>query len=575
MRAEHAKQGIVAILGAVLALALLAAPAQAAKTLSVDDVSVAEPDGSATVTATFTVEVSKRPKKAVKADYLTAPDTATGGSDFVHTGGVVKIRKRQRRATVDVTVNGDNVFEGDETFQLQLANPRRAQIADGTGVGTIQDNDPQPPPELATFTLSESCVDAGQTGVSVGTVTLDGPAQGNTFVPVTSGDLGVVTVNGGGATIQNGQISAPVLVDAIAAGSTQLTATLVAKQLEQPIEVDDPCPDPRLVLNEVDYDQGSGADQEEFIEVLNVGTVGVNLATVAIVLFDGQNGGPATEYRRIALGPAGTLAPGDYVVARAPTVPVPGGTASIVFDDDSRIQDGVRDGMALFDTQTLTVFDALSYENGGANGAITQAQPNPPGPASMDLTESGTPTPGAADDLSSGTSAVARIPNGADTNVPADDWKLAFPTPGAANTVMNETDLPAEADYCNIQFPQNLIVESGDPVTIFGRVIESPLTDPPAADPAVEMQVGYGPEGTDPRRPAGWTWADATFNSQDEDEDEYQGTFTAPAAGSYRYAYRVTFDGANYTYCDTNGAGAQPGLEFSPDLAGTMTVTAP
>jgi hypothetical protein len=131
------------LVAAIVALCAVAAPAEAAKTLSVDDVTVTEPDGTATIEAVFTVTLSKKAAKTVKADYLTAPDTATG-SDFVHTGGVVKIKPKKRRAKIFVKVNGDDAFEGDETFEVQLSNPQRAGLADGIGTGTIDDNDPAP-----------------------------------------------------------------------------------------------------------------------------------------------------------------------------------------------------------------------------------------------------------------------------------------------------------------------------------------------------------------------------------------------------------------------------------------------
>ena len=558
----------VAVVGS---LALAAVPAHAAKTLSVDDVTVTEPDGSATTTATFTVEISKKPKRPVKADWLTAPDTATGGSDYVNTGGVVTIKRRQKRTTLDVTVNGDDTFEPDETFEVQLANPRRAQIADGTGVGTIDDNDPQPPPALVGFALTESCLDLGQTGALVGTVTLDQPAEGNTFVAIASSNGAVATVPGGGATVLDGQTSAGVTADALTEGTTQLTATLATAQFQQTLTVADPCPDPEAVLNEVDYDMPGSPDDREFVEILNTGGVALDLSDTAILLFNGNAAGTAPEYARITLGP-GALASGDYMLVAGSEVAVPGGVQSVALAENA-IQNGARDGIALVDTESVDVLDALSYENGGANGAITQAQPGGGWPGTIDLTEGGIPTAGEADDIESDEASVSRIPSGLDTDAPLDDWIRAFPTPGVANTVLNETDRAAEADLCRLQSPLSFSVSAGAATpSVVGRVIEDPLTDPAGADPSIEMQVGFGPIGTDPRANPAWSWSDAAFSVQVGDEDEYAKSFTAPAAGSYAHAYRFSLDGTNFTYCDSNGAGSDPGAEFSPDQLGTMTV---
>jgi hypothetical protein len=57
-------------------------------------------------------------------------------------------------------------------------------------------------------------------------------------------------------------------------------------------------------------------------------------------------------------------------------------------------------------------------------------------------------------------------------------------------------------------------------------------------------------------------------------DDEYVGTFTAPAAGTYAYTYRFSFDaGLNWTYCDLNGAGSNAGLAFESAQLGVLTVT--
>ena len=47
---------------------------------------------------------------------------------------------------------------------------------------------------------------------------------------------------------------------------------------------------------------------------------------------------------------------------------------------------------------------------------------------------------------------------------------------------------------------------------------------------------------------------------------------TAPAAGSYAYTSRASFDGVNWTYCDLDGAGDNGGLDFSTSQLGAMTV---
>jgi hypothetical protein len=176
---------------------------------------------------------------------------------------------------------------------------------------------------------------------------------------------------------------------------------------------------PRLVINEVDYDQ-PGADTAEFIEIYNAGNLAASLATIEVSFINGNGG---TEYRREALSNAAAMLPaGGYLILgnSAVVAGLPGGTPSIVLPDSS-VQNG-PDGLALIDTSRSAVLDALSYE-----GSITAA--NIPGIGITNLVE-GTPTPV----VDTGGGSLARVPNGADTNDAATDWALAAtPTPAGPN----------------------------------------------------------------------------------------------------------------------------------------------
>ena len=156
-----------------------------------------------------------------------------------------------------------------------------------------------------------------------------------------------------------------------------------------------------LVINEIDYDQ-VGADTAGFIEIENIGSAEVSLDGIAVVLV---NGGDGVEYGRKAL--SGTLAPG----------------ARLVVDVDG--QNGAPDGVALIDTGSGALLDALSYE-----GAITSATI---GGATYDLVE-GTVLPVEVADSNTVDGSLARIPDGRDTDDAAADWVFTTTaTPGAAN----------------------------------------------------------------------------------------------------------------------------------------------
>ena len=70
-------------------------------------------------------------------------------------------------ATVTVDVNGDLAPERDETFQLVLSNPSSGTISDGSGQGTILNDDP-PHVRVSDVSVNE------HDGAAVFTVSLDG-----------------------------------------------------------------------------------------------------------------------------------------------------------------------------------------------------------------------------------------------------------------------------------------------------------------------------------------------------------------------------------------------------------------
>ena len=156
-----------------------------------------------------------------------------------------------------------------------------------------------------------------------------------------------------------------------------------------------------IVLNEIDYDQ-VGADSGGFVEIRNNGAATADLAGIAVVLVDGTDG---LEYDRATL--TGTLAAGAHLaVAIEP-------------------QNGAPDGVALVDTATGAVLDALSYE-----GEIAAAQI---GSATVSLVE-GTALPVSVADSNTGPGSLIRNPDGRDTNNAAADWAFTTtPTRGAAN----------------------------------------------------------------------------------------------------------------------------------------------
>ncbi len=115
--------------------------------MSIDDVTVEEGD-TGTVEATFTVSLSRPSGDDVTVEYVTVAGTATEGFDYEAASGVVTFAPGETTATITVLVNGDILLEDDETFFVELSNPVNAILIDGTGDGTIIDDEVCPGPNL-------------------------------------------------------------------------------------------------------------------------------------------------------------------------------------------------------------------------------------------------------------------------------------------------------------------------------------------------------------------------------------------------------------------------------------------
>jgi hypothetical protein len=164
-----------------------------------------------------------------------------------------------------------------------------------------------------------------------------------------------------------------------------------------------PPPAAKLVINEVDYDQ-VGADTDGFVEIKNTGTTAVTLTGFALVLVDG---GDSEEYRRHAL--TGSIEPGAYLVVATDA------------------QNGAPDGIAIVDTASGALVDALSYE-----GAISAAKI---GTQTHNLVE-GTLLPITVADSNTVAGSLVRNPDGKDTNDAAADWAFTKTlTRGATNVL--------------------------------------------------------------------------------------------------------------------------------------------
>src|SRR5437762_327217 len=117
--------------------------------LSINDSSVFE-GNSGTVDASFTVTLAGASSQGITVNFATADGTATSPSDYLANSGTLTFAPGEASKKIVVKVNGDTVYESDETFFVNLTNPVNATISKAQGLGTILNDD-----NLPTLSINE------------------------------------------------------------------------------------------------------------------------------------------------------------------------------------------------------------------------------------------------------------------------------------------------------------------------------------------------------------------------------------------------------------------------------------
>jgi len=407
-----------------------------AGTLSIDDVSHSEGDVGSTTTYTFTVTRSAGTAGAITADWtISAPGGAgnANAADFVPGSvfaGQVAFADGQTTQTFSIDVQGDVAFEADEAFTVTLSNATGgAGIGDGTGIGTIVNDDLQPP--AGSVGIADVSIVEGNAGTSILIMTLTRIGGTGAF------DVNYATSNGGNpnnasatagsdyvaasgtvsfaegqniATIQitiNGDVTPElseeftVTLSGATNGATLSDATAIAT-----ITTDDALSTAPANpwLNEFHYDNG-GADTGEFVEI--AGAAGTSLTGWTLALYNG-NPSQLNVYSTIALSGTIPNQSGGFGTLSFAAVGIQNGGAGA---------NGEPDGIALVNASGQVV-EFISYE-----GVMTPTSGPANGMTSVDV-GNGIFEPGDV----SGTS-IART-----SGPPGATWVVSSsPTPGAVN----------------------------------------------------------------------------------------------------------------------------------------------
>ncbi len=104
--------------------------------------------------------------------------TATAPSDYLATSGTLTFNPGDLTKTVNVTINGDLLFEPDETFTVNLTSPVNTTISRGTGTCTILNDDAQG----GIISFSQANYSVNESG---GSITITVNRSGDTTGPAT------------------------------------------------------------------------------------------------------------------------------------------------------------------------------------------------------------------------------------------------------------------------------------------------------------------------------------------------------------------------------------------------------
>jgi len=187
---------------------------------------VSSPEGSFATQFVFTASLSAPSGKPIGFNWATADGTATSGTDYLTIGTTASITPGATSTAFAVTVLGDNTFEPDETFLINLANPSNVAIANTQAIGTIVNDDPVP--TLNIFGTSVTEGNSGTTSRAV-SVQLSNPS----YLPVT---LNVLTSDG--TAIAGQDFVASDTPISIPAGQLSLTSNIqiIGDTIDEPNE---------------------------------------------------------------------------------------------------------------------------------------------------------------------------------------------------------------------------------------------------------------------------------------------------------------------------------------------------
>jgi uncharacterized protein (TIGR03437 family) len=138
-----------------------------------------------TLPANFPLTLSSSINRQITLSYSITNGTASAGSDFNGSTTPIAIDAGALTGSVAVPIIGDQTFEPDETFTINLTSSLNAFILNGQALGTILNDDPIP-----SLTISDASITEGDAGTkSLGfNITLSNPSFQSISVTATTAD---------------------------------------------------------------------------------------------------------------------------------------------------------------------------------------------------------------------------------------------------------------------------------------------------------------------------------------------------------------------------------------------------
>ncbi|HSS19255.1 MAG TPA: Calx-beta domain-containing protein [Pyrinomonadaceae bacterium] len=420
-------------------------------TLTINDVSVTE-GNSGTVVASFTVSLSfPAPAGGVTFDIATQNNSATTADNDYLLNSLTSQTITAGNSTYNfaVTVNGDVNVEPDETFFVNVTNVSGATLGDGQGLGTIQNDDSAPLPNLTVndvtlaegnsstttfaFTVSLSAP-APAGGVTFDIATADGTAQDDN--PATEDNdyvaqsLTSQTITAGNTTYTfNVTVNGDVVVEpneTFFVNVTNVTnANLTDNQGQGTITNDDSAATPGAIVISQVYGGGGNTGApflNDFIELFNRGGTAVDVTGWSVQYIAATGAGSFTVTPICPSGPC-LIQPGQYFLIKESS----GGANGAAFTADVTGTIVMATGAGrVAVVNNITALSGATACGTQVSGAIDYVGYG----ATASCFEGAGPTP-----APSNTTSVLRAANGCtDTNVNSADFAAGAPNPRNTST---------------------------------------------------------------------------------------------------------------------------------------------